>query len=124
MRGDNVGLEPEDCFALVTYKINNAVRRQTEERLPYVFLVLSVPELNANEVAKLIPDDYVWTLAVLEGKRSGEEAMVDRLRAPDHRRNSTRSLSGCPKDSSGFCQRRKPTTFYGASYSNEYMRFR
>lgn len=82
-----VGLEPADCFALATYKINNAVRRQTEERLPYVFLVLSVPELNANEVAKLIPDDYVWALAVLEGKRSVEEAMVDRLRSPDHRRN-------------------------------------
>lgn len=82
-----VGLEPQDCFALATYKINNALRHQEEERLPYVFLVLSVPELNAGEVAKLIPDDYVWTLAVLDGRRIVEEAIVDRLRAPDHRSN-------------------------------------
>jgi len=82
-----VALEPQDCFALATYKINNALRRQQEERLPYVFLVLSVPELNAAEVTRLIPDDYVWTLSVLEGRRIVEEAIVDRLRAPDHRSN-------------------------------------
>lgn len=81
-----VGLEPQDCFALATYKINNALRRQEEERLPYVFLVLSVPELNAAEVARLIPDNYVWTLSVLEGRRIVEETIVDRLRAPDHRK--------------------------------------
>jgi len=50
-------------------------------------LVLSVPELNAAEVTRLIPDDYVWTLSVLEGRRIVEEAIVDRLRAPDHRSN-------------------------------------
>lgn len=79
-----VGLEPQDCFALATYKINNALKRQEEERLPYVFLVLSIPELNAGQVAKLIPDDYVWTLSVLQGRRIVEEAIVGRLRAPDH----------------------------------------
>lgn len=80
-----VGLEPEDCFALATYKINNALKRQEEERLPYVFLVLSVPELSAPEVARLVPSDYVWTLAVLKGRRLVEEAIVERLRAVDHR---------------------------------------
>ncbi len=80
-----VGLDPADCFALATYKINNALRRQEAERLPYVFLVLSVPELSAPEVARLVPSDYVWTLAVLKGKRIVEEAIVERLRAADHR---------------------------------------
>jgi stress-induced morphogen len=80
-----VGLEPEDCFALATYKINNALKRQEEERLPYVFLVLSVPELSAPEVARLIPADYVWALAVLSGRRLVEEAIVERLRSDDHR---------------------------------------
>jgi hypothetical protein len=81
-----VGLEPEDCFALATYKINNALKRQDEERLPYVFLILSVPELSAAEVGRLIPEDYVWVLAVLQGKRAVEEAIVARLRAPDFRK--------------------------------------
>ncbi len=80
-----VGLEPEDCFALATYKINNALRRQDQERLPYAFLVLSVPELSAPEVARLVPTDYVWTLAVLKGRRLVEEAIVERLRAADYR---------------------------------------
>jgi hypothetical protein len=79
-----VKLEPEDCFALATYKINNALKRQEEERLPYAFLVLSVPELSAPEVARLVPADYVWTLAVLRGRRLVEEAIVERLRAADY----------------------------------------
>lgn len=79
-----VGLEPPDCFALATYKIQNALKRQEEERLPYVFLVLSVPELSAADAAKLIPDDYVWALSVLEGRRIVEEAIAERLRSPDY----------------------------------------
>ena len=81
---DYVGLEPHDCFALATYKIRNALRRQTEEALPYVFVVLSVPDLNAGEVGKLIPDNYVWALALLNGKRIIEESIADRLRSPDY----------------------------------------
>lgn len=81
-----VGLEPEDCFALATYKINAALKRQQEERLPYVFLVLSIPELNAADVGQLVPDDYVWALAVIdEGRMTVEEAIVRRLLAAEHR---------------------------------------
>jgi hypothetical protein len=79
-----VGLQPEDCFALATYKIQNALRRQEQENLPYVFVVLSVPELSAAEVARFIPDDYVWTVAVLAGKRVVEEAVGARLRLADY----------------------------------------
>jgi hypothetical protein len=80
-----VGLEPHDCFALATYKINNALKRQEEDRLPYVFLVLSVLDLNIAAVAHLVPDDYVWALAVLNGKRVVEEEIVERLRSGEHR---------------------------------------
>ena len=79
-----VRLSPEDCFALATYKINNSLRRQEQERLPYIFLVLSVPELSAGDVGRLVPDDYVWALAVLGGKRAVEEAIVSRLLRPDY----------------------------------------
>jgi hypothetical protein len=79
-----VGLDPRDCFALATYKINNALRRQEEEKLPYIFLVLSVPDLSASDVGRPIPDDYVWALAVLEGKLALEEAIVARLLRADH----------------------------------------
>lgn len=79
-----VGLDPEDCFALAAYKINNALRRQEDERLPYIFLVLSVPDLSAADVGRLVPDDYVWALTMLGGKMAVEEAMVSRLLGPDH----------------------------------------
>jgi len=79
-----VGLDPADCFALATYKINNALRRQEEEKLPYIFLVLSVPDLSAVDVGRPIPDNYVWTLAALEGKMAVEEAIVARLLRDDY----------------------------------------
>lgn len=81
----HVGLEPEDCFALATYKINNALKRQEADRLPYVFLILSIPHLSSGEVAQLIPYDFVWTLCVFNGKRIVEEAIVDRLRSESYR---------------------------------------
>ena len=74
-----VKLQPEDCFALATYKIANALKRQELERLPYVFLVLSVPDVKIDDVANLIPDEYVWALAVVGGKRKVEELIVERL---------------------------------------------
>lgn len=79
-----VGLDPEDCFALAAYKINNALRRQRDERLPYTFLVLSVPDLSAGDVGRLVPDDYVWALATLGGKMAVEEAIASRLLGSDH----------------------------------------
>ena len=80
----HVGLPPEDCFPLATYKINQALRRQEQEKLPYVFLVLSVPDLSATDVGRPIPDDYVWALAVLRGRMVVEEAIVARLLRDDH----------------------------------------
>jgi hypothetical protein len=68
---------------LATYKINNALKRQKAERLPYVFLVLSVRDVSAADVARVVSDDYVWALSALEGRMAIEEAIVKRLLVPD-----------------------------------------
>jgi hypothetical protein len=83
-----VGLEPDDCFPLATYKINNADKRQHAEDLPYVFVVLTALDLSAAEVAGIIPDDYVYALVVMQqvvstGKLAIEERVVERLLASD-----------------------------------------
>jgi len=74
-----VGLDPDDCFALATYKIFNALRRQEQEAVPYVFLVLSVRDLTAQSVADRVPEDFAWLLAVLKGRRVVEEAIAREL---------------------------------------------
>ena len=81
---DLVGLDPEDCFALATYKIFGALRRQEEEALPYVFLVLSIRDLTAASVAAYVPDQLVWLLSVLNGKRAVEDAIAKELGRPEH----------------------------------------
>jgi len=83
-----VGLEPEDCFPLATYKINNADKRQHAENLPYVFIVLTALDLSAAEVARIVPDEYVEALVVMRqvvstGKLALEERVVERLLASD-----------------------------------------
>lgn len=77
-----VGLEPEDCFALATYKISNALQRQHQDRFPYVFLVLSIPGLSAAAIEGFVPEDLVWALCALKGKRVVEEAMAQELSQP------------------------------------------
>ena len=79
-----VGLDPEDCFALATYKISNALRKQQDKALPYVFLVLSIRDLSAASVAAYVPDDFVWLICVMEGKRIIEEAIVKELAKPEY----------------------------------------
>lgn len=81
---DRIGLEPQDCFPLATYKIHSALQRQDHERLPYVFLVLSVPDLTAAAVAHNVPDDLVRFLSMVRGKRDVEEAIVSRLKRADY----------------------------------------
>lgn len=47
---------------------------------------MSVPDLSAAEVSRLVPDNYVWALALLNGKMAVDEAIVSRLLGPDHLR--------------------------------------
>lgn len=72
-----VGLQPEDCFALATYKIHGALQRQDDERVPYVFLIISVPDFPRDLIETNISDDWAW-LASLSG-RAVEEAIARRL---------------------------------------------
>jgi hypothetical protein len=59
-----VGLPPEDCFALATYKIHGALKRQDKERLPYVCLIISVPEFPRRVVHAAVFDDLAWLASI------------------------------------------------------------
>lgn len=81
-----VGLVAADCFALATYKIHGALKKQEDERLPYVFAIVGVPNLTAEVVGQAIPARYAAALALVHsspksgvGKRAFEEAIVDRV---------------------------------------------
>jgi hypothetical protein len=72
-----VNLEPADCFALATYKIWAALNRQQEERLPYLFLIISVPDFPREAIERSVSDDWAW-LASISGRRV-EEAISEVL---------------------------------------------
>ena len=80
-----VGLTPENCFALATYKIYRALQRQDEERLPYIFVIVGVPGLTGETVGATIPENLVHLAALpilapkVEGKRLIEDKVVDLL---------------------------------------------
>lgn len=80
-----VGLTPEDCFALATYKIHGALKKQEEEGLPYIFAIVGVRSMSAESVGGRIPSRYVDGTAYVyqspkaEGKRDFEDRIVDHL---------------------------------------------
>jgi len=79
-----VGLEPEDCFALATYKVWQGMQRQQVEVLPYVFAIVSVPGLTADIVGAAVPDRLVHLAAFAysarsAGKRHVEDAIIRHL---------------------------------------------
>lgn len=80
-----VGLEPEDCFPLATYKILSAVEKQTAEHLPFVFTVVGVPNLTAISMRGYFSEDDITIIALItkskkvSGKRNLEEKVVNRL---------------------------------------------
>jgi hypothetical protein len=79
-----VGLAPEDCFALATYKIKQGLDKQDSEILPYVFVVVSSP-VSALHVGAVIPRDFVDLACLIhaskkvKGKRKIEERIVEEL---------------------------------------------
>jgi hypothetical protein len=79
-----VGLQPEDCFALATYKIYSALRKQEQERLPFFFAIAGVPNLTALEAGSGFSKDHVHAVALVHSapatirKRDFEEAIVRR----------------------------------------------
>lgn len=79
-----VGLEPDDCFALATYKIGQGLQKQEKEVLPYLFVVVSTP-IAASDIGRQIPRRYVDLAALahasktIKGKRKLEERIVEHL---------------------------------------------
>lgn len=84
---DLVGLPPEDCFALATYKIYSALQKQEREHLPYIFVIVGVPHLTGAVVGAAVPADVIEfaTLARhsarFAGKRKVEDAIVRAITA-------------------------------------------
>ncbi len=79
-----VGVDPEDCFALATYKIHAALNRQDSEHLPYLFVIVGVPGLTGSEVGSLVPRDLVHLTALPRELGSGnvrrmEDKVVEAL---------------------------------------------
>jgi hypothetical protein len=77
-----VSLDPENCFALATYKIYGALQKQQEERLPYFFAVVGVSHLTGEEVGRQLPQKLVEGSAFIHqapkaiNKRAFEDAVV------------------------------------------------
>ena len=76
-----VGLEPEDCFALATYKIHLAIKKQEAESLPYVFVVVGVPSMTGEQVGQAFPEDLTQLTRLIQlsnvsGKRDVEDDVV------------------------------------------------
>ena len=80
-----VGLDPEDCFALATYKIDSALKKQDEEHLPYFFAIVGVSDLTASVVGDRIPRDVTEAVSFLgrvprkPSIRALEDAAVEHL---------------------------------------------
>lgn len=80
-----VGLEPDDCFPLATYKILSAVEKQTAEHLPFVFTVVGVPNLTALSMRDYFSEADITIIALISkskkvsGKRNLEEKVVNQL---------------------------------------------
>ena len=82
---DLVGLAPEDCFALATYKIFSALKKQEAEGLPYLFAIVGVPHLSGAGVGEALPGPIVESAALIhqapkgQGKRNFEDRLVDHV---------------------------------------------
>lgn len=82
-----VGLDPNDCFALATYKIHSALQKQEAEHLPYIFVIVGVPGLTGPLLGQVIPAALVdlsalsYQSARISGKRLIEDRIVDVLMA-------------------------------------------
>jgi hypothetical protein len=75
-----VGLEPNDCFPLATYKIHAALKKQDDEHLAYVFLIVNVPNLTAKTIGdEFVKDELAPLLALLVSPISGKRDVEDRF---------------------------------------------
>jgi hypothetical protein len=88
---DLVGLDPEDCFALATYKIYQGLQKHENERFPYIFVIVGVAGMTGASVGEAIPEDLTHLVSLVHGaaagkvsgKRSIEESVVAHVLASD-----------------------------------------
>jgi hypothetical protein len=82
---ETVGLQPEDCFALATYKVWGALGKQESEGLPYLFAVVGERSISGESVGKQIPSRFIEGVALFHAseqapkKRDFEDRAVQRL---------------------------------------------
>jgi hypothetical protein len=79
---DRVGLDPEDCFPLATYKINAALEKQDQQHLPYLFSVVTVPGLTAEKTGGELPAVVTEGMLIVRriissGKLEAEELFIE-----------------------------------------------
>jgi hypothetical protein len=76
-----VDLDPEDCFALATYKIYQGLQKHESERLPYVFVIVGVPGLTGASVGAAVPEDLVHLVSLVHGAKGmpGKRALEERV---------------------------------------------
>lgn len=85
-----VGLEPEDCFALATYKIYSALQKQEHDGLPYFFAVVGVRDMTGEQVGQQIPSFLVDVSSLIHEapkatrKRDFEDSVIEYLVRTNH----------------------------------------
>lgn len=78
-----VNLEQDDCFPLATYKIRAALKKQHDENLAYIFVVVGVPGLTGKSIAERFASEEIDPLIHLlfspkvHGKRDLEDRFVE-----------------------------------------------
>lgn len=85
-----VNLESEDCFPLATYKIHGALQKQQADELPYIFVIVSIPNLTAESIGAEVPEalqDFVARVTAskqIPKKRDIEDRIVEMLGQEGH----------------------------------------
>lgn len=76
-----VGLDPADCFPLATYKIHSATKKQEEEAVPYVFVVVGVPNMTGSTIGEQLPDEVIQFVVATRksSKMSRKRDVEDRI---------------------------------------------
>ena len=94
---DLVGLRPDDCFPLATYKIHSAIKKQEEEILSYLFVVVSIPGLTGVSAGASVPEDLahlasLYMASKLPRKRDFEDLIVRHLVDSPHQEPITTAV--------------------------------
>ncbi len=87
---DLVGLEPEDCFALATYKIYLANQKSEKDHLPYIFAIVGVRDIAAASVGEEFADEITERMSLIKAatkrgfsKKDIEDAIIDTVVSQD-----------------------------------------